>query len=118
MKKTLSPEQLAWIGAKARALTDEPFPVIKFTDAEMGLDMDLDINVDTAFDLDLDFKALPPLVAMPSRLDTRAPCPGTKKICIRMPNALIQFFKDEAKRKGTQYQTLMIRALKESSKCR
>jgi predicted DNA binding CopG/RHH family protein len=37
-------------------------------------------------------------------------------MCIRMPNALTQAFKDEAKRKGIPYQTLMIRKLKEASK--
>lgn len=116
MTKTLSPAQIALIREKASELTDKPFQAIEFTDAEMGLGMDLDIYVNTDFDFDFDFNALPPLLAKASPPVARAPCPGTKKMCIRMPNALTRVFKDEAKRRGTQYQTLMIRMLKESSK--
>jgi predicted DNA binding CopG/RHH family protein len=112
MKKTLSEAQIALIRKKISELTDEPLQPIDFTDAELGLGMDLDINVNT----DFDFTALPTLVARPSTPVARAPCPGTKKMCIRMPNSLTQLFKDEAKRRGTQYQTLMIRKLKEASK--
>lgn len=112
MKKTLSDAQIALIRKKNSEITDEPLQAIDFTNAELGLGMDLGINVN----IDFDFLAAPPQLARPSTPVARAPCPGTKKMCIRMPNALIQVFKDEAKRKGTRYQTLMIRVLKESSK--
>ena len=112
MKKTLSPVQIALIREKISEFTDEPLQAIEFTDAELGFGMDLGINVK----IDSDFLAAPPQLARPSTPVAKAPCLGTKKMCIRMPNALTQVFKDEAKRKGTRYQTLMIRVLKESSK--
>lgn len=110
MKMTLSSEQLENIKARALAAADEPVQALEFTAAEMNLGIDID--------LDMDFNALPPVLDKPGPPVARAPFPGTKKMCIRMPNTIIRVFKVEAKRKGVPYQTLMIRALKEASKGR
>lgn len=111
MKKTPSPAQLADILAKVRAFVSEPLQIIEFTDAEMGVGMDLGINVNT----DFDFTAVLPLIAKPSIPAATTPCPGTRKMCIRMPNAITQAFKAEAKRRCIPYQTLINRVLKEQS---
>lgn len=93
--------------ARAKAFHDEPVQAIEFTAAEMGFDIEIDINIE--------IDAQPPLVAKPSTPVITARCHGTKKISIRVSNAVLNAFRDQAKRKGTKPQTLINRVLKEQS---
>lgn len=89
---------------------DEPVQGIEFTDAELDFDMKLDINSD------IDFSASPPLPSTPGTSLVKAPCTGTRKISIRVSNAVLDAFREQAKRKGTKPQTLINRVLKEQLK--
>ena len=92
------------------AVNDEPVQGIEFTDAELDFDMKLDINSDIVF------STLPPLPPTPGTSLVKTPCTGTRKISIRVSNAVLNAFREQAKRKGTKPQTLINRVLKEQLK--
>jgi uncharacterized protein (DUF4415 family) len=115
MKKSFTQaqmEQLAYLMASLMAVNDEPVQGIEFTDAELDFDMKLDIDINP----DIVFSASPPLPSTSGTSLVKAPCTGTRKISIRVSNAVLNAFREQAKRKGTKPQTLINRVLMEQSK--
>ncbi|WP_349281420.1 hypothetical protein [Polaromonas hydrogenivorans] len=112
MKKSLTAEQLKQLTdilERSCSAMDDPVQGVEFSAAELDFDMKLDIKTD------FDFSALPPLPSTPSTSLQRTPCSGTRKISIRVSNAVLNAFRDQAKCKGTRTQTLINRVLKEKS---
>lgn len=105
-------EQLTYLMASLMAVNDEPVQGIEFTDAELDFDMKIDIDINP----DIVFSTLPPLPSTPGTSLVKPPCTGTRKISIRVPYAVLDAFRDQAKSKGTKPQTLINRVLKEQSK--
>jgi hypothetical protein len=103
-------KQLADILEKSCSAIDEPVRAIEFTDAELDIGMEIDLG------LDIDFNAPLPAPTKPRTPLERTPCSGTRKISIRVPNAVLNAFQNQAKCKGTRGQTLINRVLKEASK--
>lgn len=105
-KVTITKEELDAFWARALAAADMPT-------AELHLD---DYIVDDLEEIDfsIDFPPLPPLPVVDKSATpdtTSMPLTGTRPISIRVPARVIQSFKSRAADTGTNYQTLMNRAL-------
>ena len=103
--KTLTAAELADIKARALAMHGEPVLDLEFTDAEL----DCDIQVMPML------PALPVEPAMPGTRLARPLSKGRIKMSIRLPNAVVNAFKEKAQENGTGYQTLISKTLKEAS---
>ena len=87
----------------------EPVVDIDFTVAELDCEIDIDMDVKPML------PALPVKPAMPRTRLARPPSKGRMKMSIRLPNAVVNAFKEKAQEKGTRYQTLISKTLKEAS---
>ena len=102
----LTNEELEAFCAQILAAADMPM-------AELHLDCDI-VDDTEEIDFNVDFPPLPPLPLVDNSATpdtTSMPLTGTRPISIRVPARVIQSFKSRAADTGTNYQTLMNRAL-------
>jgi uncharacterized protein (DUF4415 family) len=91
---------------KLMQASDQPIPNLDFDPQELNLDFDPSA-------LTIDFDAPAPDVKQP------APAPATAhstRTSIRIPGDVLDAFKAEAGRKGSKYQTLIVRELRKAIK--
>lgn len=92
--------------AELMRLGDQPVQDLDIDPDELTLNIDPD-------DLTIDFDAPAPGVALPP------PAPATPhstRTSIRIPGDVLDAFRAEAKRKGTKYQSLIVRELRKALK--
>ena len=82
-------------------------------DAESLQEEDLVIDgLDFDMDESLAWTLAPPPLKPPTATPTPVSLPGTRMICIRVPERVIHAYKVESAKTGRPYQTMMNRALK------
>ena len=103
-KRKLTPEEFNALIPRILAAADAPIAVLEFEPSE--LDFDLDEPLANVFS--------PELPAAPAAKVPETPVSMYKShpILIRIPERVIRAFKNEAKRTGGCYQTLMNKSLK------
>ena len=103
-KRKLTPEEFNALIPRILAAADAPIAVLEFEPSE--LDFDLDEPLANVFS--------PELPATPAAKVPETPVSMYKShpILIRIPERVIRAFKNEAKRTGGCYQTLMNKSLK------
>ena len=103
-KRKLTPEEFKALTPRILAAADAPIAVLEFDPSE--LDFDLDEPLANVFS--------PELPAAPAAKVPETPVSMYKShpILIRIPERVIRAFKNEAKRTGGHYQSLMNKTLK------
>ena len=109
LKRKLTPEEFKALIPRISAAADAPIAVLEFEPNELEFDL-IDVGVEELHRIEGLRSSTGP--AVPTAAATLLHVHGRHPILIRVPKRVIQAFKNEAKRTGGCYQTLMNKSLK------